>query len=191
MTAKPYNFRGTPPAPDDCRLPPPTFDCVPCEPCNPCETRCPPKVRAKDALCLSDEEWERCFSLRRWVGCERLRIPAFVTCMLLKVRKQGFCRVLTEECPVRSDAQGNVCFVWSDKFRALPAGYYEADLHINGEVCLTLLFHKKSCWTSLRTESVELDKLPCDTPCCDVGCVPYPDIESPEPMGDCNADKCK
>lgn len=187
--AERYNFRPSCADPDpDCYAPPlpPTCyeECTPCD--NPCEPKCPPKVRAHEAICLTDGEWERCFSLFQMVGCEPTRVPAFVYCIELKVRRQGSCRVLSCECPIRADAKGNACFQWSDKFRELPAGYYEADLYINNKTCFTLLFRKQSCWAVMKPETVEYDPLPCDGPerCC-VGCVPAPDFDNPPPLGDC------
>lgn len=180
---------------NSCYAPLPDFDdcynpCTPCE--NPCEPKCPPKVRAKDAICLSDEEYERCFSLHRFVGCAPTQVPAFVYCIALKVRRQGMCRVLTEECPVRADAHGNACFVWSDKFRDLPAGYYEADLYLNGKSCFTLLFRKRDCWATAKTESVRTAEQPCSPPehCC-VGCTPQPDFDDDTRLGDCDGNQCK
>lgn len=175
---------------NNCLLPPPEFDCEDvCEPCNPCETKCPPKVRVHEAVCLADDEYERCFSLYQKRGCEPAQIPAFINYIGLRVRRRGFCRVLTEECPIRTDLRGNACFVWSDDFRALPAGYYEADLYINDKHCYTWLFRKEKCWALMKTESVEHEELPCEAPCraC-VGCVPTPDIEQTPLQGDC--EKC-
>lgn len=192
-----YNFRPTCDEADDCFAPKPDFGCVDyCPPChNPCEPKCPPKVRVSEAVCLSDEEYERCFSLHQYVGCEPVQIPAHIYCIALKVRKRGLCRVLTEECPVRADRDGNACFVWSDCFRALEAGYYEADLYINGKSCYTWLFRKRKCWAAMKTQSVDLDTPPCEAPehCC-VGCVPTPDIETEPPLGnceECNGNQCE
>lgn len=198
MAAQHYDFRGNS-AYDElsCLLPPPDFSCVDtCNPCeDPCEPKCPPRVRAKDAVCLDDNEWERCFSLYQHVGCEPVRIPAFVYCIALRVRRQGLCRVLTEECPIRADAYGNACFQWSKTFRELPAGYYEADLYVNGKSCYTWLFNKRSCWAGMETKSVAHEDFPCEPPahCC-VGCVPHPDFETELPKGDCeecHGNQCK
>lgn len=195
--AERYKFRPT--CDDDlgCFAPPPDFGCVDiCPPCNnPCEPKCPPKVRVQDAVCLSDEEYERCFSLHQYIGCEHVKVPAQIYCIELKVRKRGLCRVLTTECPIRADREGNVCFVWSDCFRELDAGYYEADLYLNGVSCYTWLFRKRKCWAKMNTVSVELDTAPCHAPahCC-VGCVPTPDIETEQPLGnceECNGNQCK
>lgn len=193
-----YNFRGSCDEPvNECYAPPPDFSCVDtCNPChNPCEPKCPPKVRAKDALCLTDDEWERCFSLYQYVGCSPVQVPAFIYCIEMRIRKQGLCRVLTKECPTRADVKGNACFIWSDDFRKLPAGYYEGDVYINGKNCFTLLFRKRGCWTNMKTESVELDDLPCEAPerCCG-GCVPQPDFDNTPVVGDCeecNGSECK
>lgn len=184
-----YNFRGDEERVPDCMLPPPDFGCVDtCQPCdNPCEDKCPPKVRAKDAVCLSDDEYQRCFSIYQRIGCEPVRVPAFIYCIELRVRRQGLCRVLTKECPIRADNQGNACFVWTDKFRDLPAGYYEADLYINGKSCFTWLFRKRRCWAKMNTESVSLQELPCEAPstCCG-GCVPQQDLTTDTRLGDCS-----
>lgn len=196
--AERYNFR---PRCDDeelgCFAPPIDFGCEDtCPPCdNPCEQKCPPKVRVQDAVCLSDEEYERCFSLHQYVGCAPMQIPAQIYCIALKVRRRGLCRVLTEECPTRADRDGNACFVWSDKFRSLPEGYYEADLYINDKSCYTWLFRKRGCWATLTTQSVQLDHTPCDPPCgCCIGCVPTPDVETDDRLGDCgecNGNQCE
>ena len=194
-----YNFQ--PDCADDtpaCYAPPPQFSCADdCNPCyDPCEPKCPPKVRAHEAICLAEGEWERCFSLHRMVGCEPTRVPAFVYCIELKVRRQGSCRVLTCECPIRADKLGNACFQWSDKFRELGPGYYEADLYVNGKSCFALLLRKRECWAAAKSESVEFEPLECDGPesCC-VGCVPTPDFDNPPPLGDCsggcNGNKCE
>lgn len=181
---------------DGCYAPKPDFGCAPvCNPCdNPCEEKCPPKTRVQDAVCLSDEEVERCFSLYQYVGCEIKQLPAFIYCIALKVRKRGQCRVLTEECPIRADNNGNACFVWSDTFRNLDAGYYEADLYVNGKSCYTWLFRKRGCWATMETESIELEQPSCCPPnCCCVGCVPELDIETEEPLGnceECNGNQC-
>lgn len=195
MAAVKYNYN--PSCTDennDCYAPPVDFACVDMcsDVCSPCEDKCPPRVRAKDAICLPDDEWERCMSLYGTVGCEPTRLPAQMYCIELQVRRQGLCRVLTCECPIRVDNLGNACFQWSDDFRALPAGYYEADLLVNNKHCFTLLFRKKKCWTRLETVSVEVDELPCEPPeqCC-TGCAPSPDFEQDIPLGDCNADRCE
>ena len=185
-----YHFRGQPDTPD-CFAPPPPIDCMPeCQPCdNPCEPKCPPKVRAHEALCLVDNEWERCFSLFQMVGCEPTKVPAFFHCIELRIRRQGFCKVLTKECPIRTDNKGNACFVWTDKFREMPAGYYEGDLYIDDKHCFTLLFRKQCCWAKMQSESAEHEPTACQPPegCCN-GCVPTPDFETVMPNGDC--EKC-
>lgn len=182
-----YNFKPTCHDDDGCFAPKPDFDCVDtCQPCNnPCEPKCPPKVRAKDAVCLSDDECERCFSLFQYVGCDITKVPAHIYAIVLKVRRQGNCRVLVEECPTRSDNKGNVCFVWSEDFRQLPAGYYEADVVVNDRECFTLLFRKRGCWTRMVTEEVKLAQLPCEAPPHCEGCVATPDFEQTAPEAEC------
>lgn len=184
-----YNFRGDDKR-NDCFAPAPDFECVPCDPCdNPCEPKCPPKVRAKDAICIGHEEFERCFSLHQRIGCSPVQVPAFIYRIGMKVRKQGFCKVLTEECPIRADNNGNACFIWSDTFQSLEAGYYEADVYINDKFCFTLLFRKQSCWGKLVTETVENYDLSCEPPVGCIGCVPTADVETENLIGGCD-DKC-
>lgn len=197
MIAQRYNTGQTCDVVDDCFPEPPDFSCVDvCNPCaSPCEEVCKPKTRIQDAICLSDNEYERCFSLHQYVGCEPVQVPATLYCIELQVRKRGACRVLTRECPIRADIYGNACFVWSCEFRDLPAGYYEADLFLNGKSCFTWLFRKRGCWANMKTESVELEQPDCSAPaqCCN-GCVPTPDIETTTPMGDCeecDGNQCK
>lgn len=191
--AQQYNFRQNSCETDNsCLLPPPEFSCTEtCTPCdNPCEQKCPPKVRVHQAITLMLNEYERCFSLYSQVsGGEPIKIPAFITSVLMRVRRQGFCRVLTEECPIRSGIGGDVCFLWSDKFRKLPDGYYEADFYINDKLRFTLLFRKTEQWTVQQAE-VQTDLLPCAAPPHCVGCVPMPDVDTQQPLGDCDADKC-
>lgn len=188
-----YNFRGRSKVEGVCGEVPPELGCYDCDPCEPsCNPKCPPKVRAKEAICLSDDEYERCFSVHSLIGCSREKVPAMFHRIGLEVRAQGFCTVLARECPLRADINGNACFQWSQEFRELEAGYYEADIFFDGCLCGVLLFRKTSCWVGLESEEVSLSS-PCSPVCSSpaTGCIPLPDIEPDGRLGDCNYNECE
>lgn len=130
---------GNAPADCGCRrcLPPaPEFEecCTPCcGPCDPCGTsRCRPKTHAKDAIRIERGEVERIIELSDVKCPSDNPAPAVRRCVEMVLRKKGSpCELMRIE-PYRAVDGGGMVFRWGHHFKALPSGYYEGDIIING-----------------------------------------------------------
>lgn len=146
---------GTHDAPAGCHHQPPEFECVErvshCEP-EECGS-CPPKTKARHSEAIGYMEGQRCVSLRGR-GCAPKQLPMFMHCIEMRVRLKGSCKVITREIPYKATYTGAACFNWSKRFKALPNGYYEGDIYINGKSCVSWPFHIQDCYYEVGTESV-------------------------------------
>ena len=152
-----------------CLLPPPEFSCHQHCDCEPsCEPQlCKPKTHARQSVIVPRDEVSRCIVLRN-TGCKPKDLPAHMYCIEMKVRKKGACAVLSVERPYKATYTGAACFNWTKHFTRLPAGYYEADVFIDGKCCYTWAFHKEHCSvvadTVSNTEYSERHNCGCETP---------------------------
>lgn len=166
----------------------PAYEEVCCpDPCDPCETkRCPPKTCASRAIKIEPNEVERCFGLKQ-MGCNGRPIPAIRTCLRMDIRRKGFCKVLVKITPYRINTDNTICFKWGDYFLSLPKGYYEADIYVNDEVCMHLLFFMSGCQTTVGEHYAVHDDtcggIDYKSGCC---AVPQYDEEIYEPKGSCD-----
>lgn len=164
---------------NDCRLDAPEWKC--CQPCPPpCRQKCCPKTRVWDAIDVFRDEYAQKFEIQRLVEGGKAMVAAHRHCIELTIRERGFCDVLVIIEPVRSDIEGNVWFEWPNEFSEAKAGYYEADLKIDGELCTTLCLRKVGCWTNAKLISREFNRVCPDTcvedDCCE-GTRPSPDLD--------------
>ena len=187
---------GTHDAPMGCHDEPPVFEhvereCAPCQ--TECGTSCPPKTKARNSEAIQKDEHSRCVSLKGR-GCSPKQLPAFMHCIEMRIRKKGSCSVITTEIPYKATYTGAACFNWSKRFKALPDGYYEGDLYINGKSCYSWAFHIHACYIKMETESVEYLQDDCSGLECagSCGCVndcrcskPPLEIENGEVTADC------
>ena len=162
-------------APGMCLEQPPEFECPDrtCDSTCAPECACPPKTKAKYSEAIGENERSRCVSLRGR-GCSPVKLPMFMHCIEMKVRRKGSCSVLTTEVPYKAKYDGSACFNWSNRFKRLEDGYYEGDVYINGKSCYTWPFHIRGCYVQMVTESTEhlqpsCSDVQCTTEC---GCAP-------------------
>lgn len=169
-----------------CLLPPPDFtNLVFCDPCDPCSDKVPPRTLAKDSICISPSERERCFRMSaRQCDGSLTQYPAFLDCIQMRVRRKQLSRVVSVEEPIRATASGDMCYTWSCHFLALGPGYYEGDVYFNGKYSHTIGLHKNAASiVSHAAESVEAQpscEEPQCGPCC--GTVPQVEEEAPTPQ---------
>lgn len=174
-----------------CEAPKYEPECCPVEVCNPCGETCPPKTRASEAIILEANEVERCFPLTSF-GCPANPIYANQHCFSMEIRKRGSCTLLTTLLPVRALPTGEVCFAWGGVWDEVSAGYYEADLYIDGKNCNTLLFKLRECSIMVHSSTPIID-ITCPIPdpeCC--GSTPQIDDTPPVPAEcDSTCDECE
>nr|DAU63241.1 MAG TPA: hypothetical protein [Caudoviricetes sp.] len=166
-------------ADDACRLEAPDFGCCPrCPP--PCRPKCCPRTHVWDAVDVFGDEAAHKFALLALTGGTLQVLPAHWHCIELVITERGWCDVLAIVQPVRTDAEGQVWFDWPEDFLRLPAGYYEADVKIDGKVCHTMLMHKIGCVSKVVEKERQFVKRPwqdeCIPDCCE-GNRPSPDID--------------
>ena len=180
---------------DDCLLDPPEWAC--CKPCcpDPCRPKCCPKTRVWDCIDIYQDEMAHKFELQKMINGAAQAIAAYKHCIELTIRERGYCDPVVIIEPTRAELDGTVWFDWPHKFTSAPAGYYEADLKINGEECLTICLHKLGCWAGahsrdrLFVEDCQDDCHTCtDDRCCE-GTRPSPDFDD-RFNGDCDVQRC-
>lgn len=163
-----------------CHEAPPKFDC--CPPCpDPCKQKCCPKTRIWDCIDVFPKEQAQRFELYHYVEGAVALMAAHNHCIELTIRQRGFCDPVVIIEPIRSELDGSVWFEWPDKFTSAPAGYYEADLRINDEMCHTFCFHKVGCWVGSQLKERQFIKR-CEPDC--ESCSPDPCCHGNRPSPD-------
>jgi hypothetical protein len=161
-----------------------------CEPCapitnSPCgctaqqscnePTCCPIKTRIKDCHVFRGLELERSFFFNTG-ECNPETAYYRTDCVTLNVRRRGCCKVLVQEQAYKQSINGAVWFRWSEAFKALSTGYYEADVYHANKSCSSICIYLAPCADRVETDEIimlqdcgattclEVDQTPQDLP---------------------------
>jgi hypothetical protein len=92
----------------------------------------------------------------------RTGVPTQFDGQLVELRfvRKGKEAVVVAYAPFSRGVDGTVSFYWDDELFKLPAGFYTADVYVDGEYCVSLPFRQRRC--ELAVVACKSETVVCD-----------------------------